>query len=97
MDEALEDLRAELHAIDGEFLDVLRRRLECCVRIGEHKRVHGVPMMQPGRIAIVQDRAAKYAATHGIDSAFLRRLYEMVIAETCRLEDAVIEGKRPLR
>jgi 4-amino-4-deoxychorismate mutase len=53
--------------------------------------------MQPGRIGVVQDRAAKYAAMHGIDSAFLRRLYEMVIAETCRLEDAVIEGKRPLR
>jgi chorismate mutase len=47
-------------------------------------------MMQPHRIAIVQQRAASYAAEHGIDARFLHRLYELIIDETCRVEDLVI-------
>jgi 4-amino-4-deoxychorismate mutase len=46
--------------------------------------------MQPHRIAIVQQRAASYAAEHGIDADFLHRLYDLIIDETCRVEDVVI-------
>ncbi|PKW16237.1 chorismate mutase family protein [Saccharopolyspora spinosa] len=86
----LEALRAELDSVDLRLLDVLRERIELCVRIAEHKREHGVPMMQPHRIGVVQQRAADYGAEHGIDQTFLHALYELVIGETCRVEDLVI-------
>jgi chorismate mutase-like protein len=89
-DERLEELRAELDRIDVRFLDVLRERIELCVRIAEHKREHGVPMMQPHRIGVVQQRAEAYGHEHGVDTDFLRNLYDLVIAETCRVEDLVI-------
>ncbi|MBB5803625.1 chorismate mutase [Saccharothrix ecbatanensis] len=89
-DRQLEDLRAELDRIDFRFLDILRERIELCVRIAEHKREHGVPMMQPHRIGVVQRRAAEYGREHGVDVDFLRNLYDLVIAETCRVEDLVI-------
>ena len=88
----LETLRAELDQIDARLLDVLRERIECCVRIAEHKAEHGVPMMQPHRIGVVQERAARFGADNGIDGTFLRRLYDLIIEETCRVEDLVIEG-----
>lgn len=80
-------LREQLDAVDAALLEAVRERLEICLRIGEYKRVHGVPMMQPQRIAAVQDRAARFARQHGIDPGFLHRLYDMVIEEACRLED----------
>ncbi|MFE2581574.1 HemK family protein methyltransferase [Streptomyces sp. NPDC059378] len=86
-------LRAELDRIDVRLLDTLRTRIECCVRIAEHKREHEVPMMQPHRIGVVQERAARYGAEHGVDQRFLRRLYDLVIEETCRVEDLVIDGE----
>jgi chorismate mutase len=49
-------------------------------------------MMQPHRIAIVQERAASFAAEHDIDAKFLNRLYDLIIDETCRVEDLVIAG-----
>lgn len=94
---ALQALRDELDRIDAELLDTLRRRLDLCCRIGELKRAHAIPMMQPARIGVVQQRAAAYAAAHRMNPVFLRQLYELVIAETCRLEDEIIEQQGPSR
>ncbi|MFC1409719.1 chorismate mutase family protein [Streptacidiphilus sp. N1-12] len=88
----LEALRSELDRIDVSLLDALRLRIACCVEIALVKRTHGVPMMQPHRIGVVQRRAARYAEEHGLSAEFLRRLYDLVIAETCRVEDLVIDG-----
>jgi chorismate mutase-like protein len=89
--EDLERLRAQLDALDQVLLDTVRDRIRCCVRIADVKRRHGVPMMQPHRIAVVQERAASYAAEHGVDATFLHRLYDLIIEETCRVEDLVID------
>ena len=86
----LEPLRAELDALDRLLLDTVRDRIRCCVRIGETKRRLGVPMMQPQRIDLVQRRATAYAAQHGLDAGFLGRLYDVIVEETCRVEDLVI-------
>ncbi|HEY9368693.1 chorismate mutase family protein [Streptomyces sp.] len=88
----LADLRAELDLIDAKLLDTLKTRIDICVRIAEFKREHDVPMMQPHRIGIVQERAARFGAEHGVDGTFLRRLYELIIEETCRVEDLVIDA-----
>jgi 4-amino-4-deoxychorismate mutase len=88
--DTLETLRAQLDAVDVTLLDTLRRRIAVCVDIAVHKREHGVPMMQPHRIGIVQRRAADYGVEHGVHLDFLRNLYDLIIAETCRVEDEVI-------
>ena len=88
--EDLEALRAQLDALDQILLDTVRERIRCCVHIAEVKRRHGVPMMQPHRIELVQQRAALYASEHGINGEFLHRLYALIIDETCRVEDVVI-------
>jgi chorismate mutase-like protein len=91
----LASLRNELDRIDEDLLDRIRRRIGCCVEIAHVKRMQGVPMMQPGRIGVVQDRAARYGELHGIDRDFLRRLYDLIIAETCRVEELVMRGGKP--
>lgn len=86
----LEQLRAQLGEIDAGLLEQLKLRLECCVEIARVKKANGVPMMQPHRIGIVQERAERFAREQGIDPEFLRRLYDIIIEETCRIEDRVI-------
>lgn len=89
-DAALEALRAELDQIDDEVMDALRRRLECCVRIGELKRDAGIAMMQPGRIQYVRSRISRYAANAGLSERFLLDVYALVVEEACRLETDII-------
>ncbi|RVW08738.1 chorismate mutase family protein [Prescottella agglutinans] len=88
----LERLRAELDAIDGRLLEDIRARIDVCVRIAEVKRRQSIPMMQPQRVGLVQARAEEFARANGLSPEFLRRLYDVMIAETCRVEDDVIDS-----
>jgi chorismate mutase-like protein len=89
---ALETLRAELDRIDAEFLAALGARVDVCRSIAHYKREHGVPMMQPHRIGVVQQRAARFAEANGLDLTFMRQLYDLIIGETCRIEDLIIDA-----
>lgn len=88
----LETLRAELDAVDGRILDAVRERIEICVRIAHLKRRHAIPMMQPQRVNAVEERARRYARTHRLSPAFFQSLYELLIGETCRVEDLIIDA-----
>jgi chorismate mutase len=90
----LEDMRSELDAIDARLLEDLRQRLEICTRIGLHKKAHAIPMLHPARIGFVHLRAAAFAAVHGLRPGFVRAVYNLVIAESCRLEDEIIRARR---
>lgn len=90
-DVILGDRRDELDALDAQLLDILRRRIECCVSIAQLKREHDIPMMQPGRVGVVHQRAEAFGQEHGISTEFLRILYEVIITETCRVEDLIID------
>ncbi|MFI9422201.1 chorismate mutase family protein [Streptomyces achromogenes] len=89
----IEELRAILNDIDNSLLRVIERRIACCVRIAEYKREHDVPMMQPHRIEAAHRRADDFAAATGLDRAFLHKLYDLLIEESCRVEDLVIDGE----
>lgn len=88
----LETLRADLDRIDEEFLEALGARVAVCRSIARYKREHGVPMMQPHRIGVVQQRAARYAHANGLDLNFMQQLYDLIIGETCRIEDLIIDA-----
>nr|WP_305086881.1 chorismate mutase family protein [Rhodococcus sp. FXJ9.536] len=90
--QALEGLRAELDAVDATLLETVGQRLEVCRRIGELKRRSDIAMMQPHRIDLVHERARRYADSHSLSPAFFDALYDLLIAETCRLEELVING-----
>lgn len=85
-------LRAQLDLLDADLLDAIRRRIEQCQVIGNFKQQNGIAVMQPDRVGLVQERAGAYAQQHGLDPDFFRRLYELIIAEACRLEDLTVDA-----
>ncbi len=89
---ALASFREQIERIDERLLSALAERVAVCREVAEHKRAEGIPMMQPDRVAIVEDRWAELARARGIDEDFARRLCKAVVDESCRLEDAIIDG-----
>jgi len=89
--EALGRFRSQLNEIDESIIALLGRRYAVCREVADYKREHGIPMMQPARVAEVKERCAQIADRHGVNPDFARRLYGVIIDEACRLEDEIID------
>ena len=88
----LASLRAELDSIDADLLVAIRDRIEICSRVALVKREFDIPMMQPDRVGVVQDRAREFAREHGMSEDFLASVYDLLIGEACRVEDLIIDA-----
>lgn len=89
-DVKLEELRYQLDEIDHTLLSIVKKRIDCCIEIGHYKRENNVAMMQPHRIEHVKQRAAEFGERNNVNSLFLINMYDLIIKETCRVEDIVI-------
>lgn len=92
MTETLDILRGDIDHLDAQLIEILGKRFEVCRKIALYKKITGTPMMQSGRVQFVKDRAASQGVSHNVDVAFIGKLYDLLIAEACRLEDVIIES-----
>ena len=90
--ERLEELRSRLDDLDERLLEVLARRFDVCREVALHKAEANIPMMQPGRVSEVKRRAVRNGQSRGLAEGFTVALYELVIAEACRIEDEILDG-----
>lgn len=91
--ETLETYREQLDQLDDRIVELISQRLSVCQNVARFKKTQGIKMMQPQRVEVVKARAASRALAHGMDEQFIRQLYTLMIAEACRLEDAIIDSK----
>ncbi len=85
-------LRNELDAIDLRLLESIRDRIDVCSRVARVKSEFDIPMMQPGRVDVVQQRALEFGRAHGVSEDFLRSVYTLLISEACRVENVIIDA-----
>ncbi len=88
----LGDFRARLDPIDEEIARLLGERFQICREVAGYKSEHGIPMMQPERVAEVRARYLARGADANLPADFTGDLFELLIAATCRLEDELMEG-----
>jgi 4-amino-4-deoxychorismate mutase len=95
--ECLRRFREEIDRLDTEIVSILASRLMLCRQIAEFKKLHGIPMMQPARVAGVLENVSALGARHGLDPEFMRSLYREIIDRACQLEDQIIGGHEHTR
>jgi chorismate mutase-like protein len=88
----LETFRERLDKLDHEITRLLGERFGVCREIAQHKHAHGIPMMQPERVAEVRARYRARGASVQLPPDFTASLFELMIEATCRLEDELIES-----
>jgi chorismate mutase-like protein len=91
-DNGLGAFRERLDPIDEEIARLLGERFQICREVAEYKSEHGIPMMQPERVAEVRARYLARGAAVDLPADFTGDLFELLIAATCRLEDELMEG-----
>jgi 4-amino-4-deoxychorismate mutase len=88
----LEPFRRRLDAIDEEITRLLGERFEVCREIALHKRTHGIPMMQPERVADVRARYRARGVVLQLPPDFTVALFDLLISATCRMEDELMDS-----
>jgi chorismate mutase-like protein len=88
----LTGFRERLDSIDEEIARLLGERFQICREVAEYKSEHGIPMMQPERVAEVRARYLARGADANLPADFSGDLFELLIAATCKLEDELMEG-----
>lgn len=87
MSASLSPLRAEIDALDAEIIDLLGRRFGVVRRVAVIKQREGLPAVLPDRVEAVRERAAELGQAQGLDPDFMRKLYQTIIDEACRVEE----------
>jgi chorismate mutase-like protein len=94
MTDDLASFRRRIDAIDDRLLALLGERFAVIREVAAHKAPRGIPAVIPERVAEVRERCAGEAPRHGLDPDAVRRLYDLLIGEACRLEDKLIADWR---
>lgn len=84
-------MRHTIDNIDHQLIELLNQRFQCCLAVGELKKQFKVPVMQPSRVKEVVERAAMAGASRGMSPEFAIRVWELIIAEACRMESEQAE------
>jgi 4-amino-4-deoxychorismate mutase len=88
----LDSFRARLDSLDDRISKLLGERFGVCREIAYYKREHGVPMMQPDRVAAVRARYLARGAEVDLPADFSEGFFELMIAATCKMEDELIDA-----
>jgi len=89
----LEPFRRRLDAIDDEIARLLGERFEICREVALYKSDHGIPMMQPDRVAEVRARYLARGADADLPAEFTADLFDLLIAATCKAEDELMAAR----
>lgn len=86
----LESLRTEIDKLDGELLQILAKRMEIIVEIGEYKRDNNITILQMKRWAgIIRDRLS-IGVNLGLDEKFLSDLLKLIHKESIHKQTNIL-------
>ena len=90
--EKLSEFRSRLNTLDENLLELLGERYDICREVAQYKRAESIPMMQSARVTEVKERCAQLGIERRLEPGFVRKLYTLIINESCRIEDEIIDA-----
>lgn len=86
----LSDIRQRIDRLDDEIIERIGARFRLVLEVAERKKTGAIPVMQPGRVEAVKARCRQRGEPLGLNGTFIDQLYDLIIAEACRMEYACI-------
>src|SRR5512144_3074843 len=79
--------RAEIERIDNDIITLLAQRLALGKRVGDLKRIAGLPILDPTREAAVIRRITSVARDAGLPSEPVREVFWQLVAMSRRAQE----------
>ncbi|WP_421779660.1 chorismate mutase [Kiloniella litopenaei] len=92
--ELLSPYRRRIDDLDDQIMELFSQRFAIIREVAELKNKHDIPAVLQDRVDEVRERNAATGAEKGIDADFVRKLYTLIIDESCDLEDRLMGHKK---
>ena len=83
-------LRQQIDNIDNELVELLAKRMRVCREIGQYKKEHNIQVLQTGRYNEILDKRGSQGALCGMDSEFIKKVFEAIHEESVRQQLEII-------
>lgn len=93
----LDALRAEIRDVDARLIELVGRRRDLVLKIGEAKAAIGLPVLDPSQEARVVRRAAELAREIGVDEELTRDVIWRIMASARDAQEGRTRWGPPLQ
>jgi chorismate mutase len=90
---ALKPYRDQIDAIDDRLVDLLVERIAIVHEVAALKASHGWPAVLEDRVEEVKVRCDSRAMDCGLETGFVRSVYDVIVSYCCDLEDRLMQKK----
>ncbi|MGM9705133.1 MAG: chorismate mutase [Prevotella sp.] len=88
--EGIHQLRKQIDELDNQLMELLAKRMRVCREIGQYKKEHNMTVLQTSRYNEILDKRGAQGALCGMDSDFIKRVFEEVHEESVRQQIEII-------
>ena len=88
--EGISQLRKQSDELDNQVMDVLAKRMRVCREIGQYKKEHNMTVLQAQRYNEILDKRGAQGTLCGMDSEFIKKIYEAIHEESVRQQIEII-------
>lgn len=82
--ESLSALRKQIDALDNDLMNLLTKRMRVSREIAAYKKEHNMAVVQTGRYSEILDKRGAQGVMCGMDSDFVKKVYEAIHEESVR-------------
>lgn len=91
--EGIHELRKQIDELDNNLMDLLAKRMRVCREIGQYKKEHNMTILQTGRYNEILDKRGAQGSLCGMDSEFVKEIFEHIHEESVRQQMEIINQK----
>ncbi|MCM1336389.1 MAG: bifunctional 3-deoxy-7-phosphoheptulonate synthase/chorismate mutase type II [Candidatus Amulumruptor caecigallinarius] len=92
--ESLAALRQQIDRIDNDLLEILSKRMRVSREIGQYKKEHSMPVVQPGRYNDIMATRVKAGTDMGIGADAMRTILLAIHEESVRQQLEILNNNR---
>ena len=93
--ENLDLLRQQIDRINDELLELLAKRMRLSCEIGQYKKEHKMPVIQPTRYNELMDQLVRNGEQLGLSEEFIRTILATIHEESVRQQLEIVNGNNP--
>lgn len=89
MTDSLDTLRTQIDALDAQLVELLAQRFAVTEQVGQYKKLHNLPSVDPAREALLFTKIRSLAATQHMNPDAAQAIFRCIVDETVRRHNEI--------